>query len=246
MASEQLEKKSTADSAGSKPNFDAVSNRIRERVLASGGRYFANDSIAEHIQPGELEELEAEVAGKVASVLSSLVIDTENDHNSNDTARRVAKMYVREVFAGRYTARPSVTDFPNEKRLDEIAVVGPIAVRSACSHHMVPIMGHAWIGFIPGDRVIGLSKYHRLAEWVMTRPQIQEEAVVELADQIEQASRPRGLGVVVKAKHLCCGWRGVRDEASEMTTSVMRGLLRTNPDARAEFMRLIGGGFQCR
>jgi GTP cyclohydrolase I len=217
-----------------------VSDQVRARLRALGRSFFANDSIAEHLLPGELEALQAEVEEKVEELLRAMVIDTDNDHNTHETARRVAKMYLREVFAGRYHARPTVTDFPNVKHLDEIYLVGPITVRSACSHHMAPIMGHAWVGVIPGERVIGLSKFNRIAEWIMARPQIQEEAVVQLADELEGLMAPRALGVIVKARHFCGCWRGVKDDTL-MTTSVMRGLFRENAQARAELLKLVDG-----
>ena len=154
-------------------------------------------------------------------------------------------MMVREVFAGRYTERPNVTEFEGIRQTDECTAIGPITIRSCCAHHLVPITGHCWIGVIPNAEsrtVIGLSKNHRLAEWIMARPQIQEEAIEQLADELESViDNPRALAVVVRAKHLCCGWRGVRDEASLMTSSVMRGLFKQDPMARQEFLALIAG-----
>ena len=174
-------------------------------------------------------------------VLESLVIDTEGDHNTASTARRVAKMYVNEVFKGRYAAAPAITEFPNAERLNELMIVGPITVRSACSHHFCPVMGKLWIGVMPNERtnVIGLSKYARLAEWVMGRPQIQEEAVVQLADLIQQKTRPDGLALVMQATHFCMAWRGVKDVDSKMINSVMRGVFLTQPNLRREFLSLI-------
>jgi GTP cyclohydrolase I len=150
-------------------------------------------------------------------------------------------MYVQEVFKGRYLQAPSVTDFPNAERLNELMVVGPITVRSACSHHLCPVIGQLWIGILPNAKsnVIGLSKYARLAEWIMNRPQIQEEAVMQLADLIEQKTRPDGLALVMEASHFCMGWRGVRDLDSKMLNSVMRGQLLTDASLRAEFLSLI-------
>ena len=133
-----------------------VSTRIRERLKASGVSFLANDNVAEYIEPGELRELEVEVADKVRDLLRTLVIDIDNDHNTHETAERVARMYLHEVFKGRYHHQPKVASFPNVKQLDEIYTVGPITVRSACSHHLVPIMGNCWIGIKPGSRVIGL------------------------------------------------------------------------------------------
>ena len=218
-----------------------ISVKIRERVKAAKQRFHANDNIAEFIQPGELEALLDEVEDKLKAVLESLVIDTTNDHNTNDTAKRLAKMYIKEVFNGRYVTSPQITEFPNAERLNELMIVGPITVRSACSHHFCPIIGKIWIGILPNKttNVIGLSKYARLAEWVMGRPQIQEEAVVQLADLIQQKTRPDGLALVMEASHFCMAWRGVKDLDSRMINSVMRGAFLKDPILRREFLALI-------
>jgi GTP cyclohydrolase I len=218
-----------------------ISVKIRERVKAARKRFHANDNIAEFIEPGELDLLLDEVEHKMKGVLSSLVIDTEHDHNTDETARRVAKMYLKEVFLGRYVKAPEITEFPNAEHLNELMIVGPITVRSACSHHFCPIMGKIWIGVLPNEHtnVIGLSKYARLAEWVMGRPQIQEEAVVQLADLIQQMTQPDGLAIVMEASHFCMSWRGVKDTESKMINSVMRGSFLKDPNLRREFLSLI-------
>jgi GTP cyclohydrolase I len=218
-----------------------MSVKIRKRVMASGQRFHANDNIAEFLQPGELEALLDEVEVKMRGVLESLVIDTEHDHNTADTARRVAKLYVKEVFRGRYFKAPEITEFPNAEQLNELMIVGPITVRSACSHHFCPVIGKIWIGVLPNKNtnVIGLSKYARLAEWVMGRPQIQEEAVVQLADLIQKKTRPDGLALVMEATHYCMAWRGVKDMDSRMINSVMRGSFLKDPNLRREFLSLI-------
>lgn len=218
-----------------------VSAKIRGRILQSGKRYFANDNIAEFLQPGELEQLQSEVAEKMQALLESLVIDTKNDHNSQDTARRVAKMYLHEVFRGRYQPSPPITEFPNVSHLNELILVGPITVRSACSHHFCPVIGRVWVGIMPNEHsnLIGLSKYARLTDWVMSRPQIQEEAITELADLFMEKMRPDGLAVVMEADHFCMHWRGVKDMDSKMTNSVMRGSFLKNSDQRLEFLSLL-------
>jgi len=218
-----------------------ISVQIRERLKASRQRFHANDNIADFIQPGELEKLLDEVTDKMKGVLSSLVIDTDNDHNTSDTARRVAKMYVQEVFKGRFVNPPEITEFPNVEHLNELMIVGPVTVRSACSHHFCPVIGKIWIGVLPNKNtnVIGLSKYARLAEWVMGRPQIQEEAVVQLADLIQAKTQPDGLAIVMEATHFCMAWRGVKDMDSRMINSVMRGAFLKDPDLRREFLSLI-------
>ena len=218
-----------------------VSVKIRERLLAARKRFNANDNIAEFIQPGELDGLLDEVEGKMQAVLDSLVIDTERDHNTKDTARRVAKMYVGEVFKGRYVKPPAITEFPNAERLNELMIVGPITVRSACSHHFCPVIGTLWIGVLPNEHtnVIGLSKYARVSEWIMGRPQIQEEAVVQLADLIQNKTKPDGLAIVMEATHYCVAWRGVKDLDSKMINSVMRGVFLKDANLRREFLSLI-------
>jgi GTP cyclohydrolase I len=211
-----------------------VSVKIRER-------FHSNDNIADFIEPGELEKLLDEVEEKMQTVLDSMVIDTTNDHNTGDTARRVAKMYLNEVFRGRYVKAPAITEFPNAEHLNELMIVGPITVRSACSHHLCPVIGKLWIGVMPNEKtnVIGLSKYARLAEWVMSRPQIQEEAVVQLADLIQERTQPDGLALVMEAEHFCMQWRGVKEMDSKMINSVMRGVFLKDSNLRREFLALI-------
>lgn len=226
------------------PPLDAdlpVSDRIRQRIQTAKRRFHANDNVSAFIAPGELDELLEEVEAKMRGVLESLVIDTASDHNTQQTARRVAKMYLKEVFRGRYEPEPSVTQFPNAERLNELMIVGPLQVRSACSHHFCPIMGHLWIGVMPNEHssLLGLSKYARLAEWIMGRPQIQEEAVAQLAELLMERVSPDGLAVVMQAEHFCMHWRGVRDADSKLINSVMRGSFLKDASLRREFLSLI-------
>ncbi|MGE0356090.1 MAG: GTP cyclohydrolase I [Burkholderiales bacterium] len=218
-----------------------VSRRIRERLKARGVRFHANDNISSYIEPGEMPELLDEVEEKMQRVLESLVIDTQSDHNTEGTARRVAKMYLNEVFRGRYNPKPPVTDFPNVERLNELMIVGPITVRSACSHHLCPIIGRVWIGVMPNEHsnLIGLSKYARLCDWVMSRPQIQEEAVARLVDLLQERMQPDGLALVMEADHFCMQWRGVKDTDSKMVNSVMRGSFLKDANLRREFLALL-------
>jgi len=218
-----------------------ASQRIRYRLVGADCRYHANDNIAAFVRPGELDELKAEVQAKMHEVLQALVIDTDSDHNTQGTAERVARMFVDEVFRGRYVAPPKITEFPNASRLNELMIVGPISVRSACSHHLCPILGRVWIGILPNEHsnLIGLSKYARLCDWVMTRPQIQEEAVVMLADALQERVRPDGLAIVMEADHFCMHWRGVKDDDSAMTNSVMRGAFLKDNNLRREFLSLL-------
>ena len=227
------------DSAGTA----TTSARIRARIQTAGRRFHANDNIAEFIEgEAELKALEDEVTAHMQDVLETLVIDTHSDHNTRGTARRVARMFLHEVFKGRYHRMPAVTEFPNAERLNELMIIGPITVRSACSHHLVPILGKLWIGLLPSEHsnLIGLSKFSRIADWIMSRPQIQEEAIIQLADLLEARIRPHALGLVLEADHFCTHWRGVKDE-SHMTNSVMRGTFLTNPELRKEFLQLVRG-----
>ena len=223
-------------------NHTKVSERVRARLTRAGARWHANDNISDYIEDGELQDIEAEVAEAFEGVLDALVIDRQSDHNTADTARRVAKMYVREVFAGRFEEAPAVTDFPNASSSDELMLVGPITVRSACSHHFVPMVGKVWIGIVPDpeSKLIGLSKYNRLTNWVMSRPQIQEESLMQLADLLVEKTSPKGVALKMVAEHLCMTWRGVKDADSKMTSLVMRGEFETDVSLRREFLELCG------
>ena len=145
---------------------------VRNRLKSAGRTYRANDNISDALRPGDLDAIERDVERCAGALLNALVIDTINDHNTTGTAKRIAKMFVHEIFAGRYQPPPRCTDFPNVRSMDEIYVVGPIAVRSACSHHFCPVEGEVWFGVIPGKRVIGLSKFSRIASWIFARPQM--------------------------------------------------------------------------
>lgn len=230
------------ESLGSPANRNIV-DILTERLQQCGAPFLANDNIAEYVTPEEMVQLKKELTARADHFLRGLIIDIGNDHNTEGTAGRIAKMYLEEVFKGRYTKPPVITDFPNAKGLDEMYMTGPITLRSACSHHFVPIVGKCWIGIIPGDRVIGLSKFNRIVEWVSSRPQIQEELVMQIADYLEEKMAPKGLAVVVEATHMCMTWRGVREGMeAKMTTNVMRGAFRNKPETRAEFMAMVAKG----
>ena len=219
----------------------SASERIRYRLVTADRRFHANDNIADFIREGEMAELKAEVQAKLDEVLRALVIDTDSDHNTQETAKRVAKMYLEEVFGGRYRPIPPVTEFPNAERLNELLIVGPITVRSACSHHLCPIIGKVWIGLLPNEHsnLIGLSKYARICDWIMSRPQIQEEAVTMLANELQDRVRPDGLAIVMEADHFCMHWRGVKDSESAMVNSMMRGAFLKDANLRREFLALL-------
>src|SRR5512136_1379291 len=234
--------KSTSQTSADSPGPVTTAKRIRGRIETAGRRFHANDNIAEFIEgEAELKALEDEVAARMQGVLEALVIDTHSDHNTRGTARRVARMFLHEVFKGRYHRMPAVTEFPNAERLNELMIVGPITVRSACSHHLCPIIGKVWIGVLPNEHsnLIGLSKYARLTDWVMSRPQIQEEAVTHLADLLQDAMQPDGLALVMEADHFCMQWRGVKETDSKMINSVMRGSFLKDPNLRREFLALL-------
>jgi GTP cyclohydrolase I len=216
-----------------------ISEVLKNRLMEQGLSFHANDSISSVLKEGDIELLKKEVEYKIEQVLRSLVIDIDNDHNTKETAKRVAKMYINEVFSGRYTDKPKITIFPNAKNLEELYTLGPINVKSACSHHFVEIEGECWVGIYPGEFVIGISKIARIVDWVFRRPHIQEEATVILADELESILKPKGLGIVIKAKHHCMTWRGVEEQDSTMVSSLVRGNLREDKSLKKEFFDLI-------
>lgn len=217
----------------------SISEIIRKRIVEDGKSFYANYNIAKYIRDGELDLLKREVAENVEKLLRSLVIDVQTDHNTKETASRIAKKYIEEIFCGRYTPTPSITEFPNFKELKELYTLGPISIRSTCSHHFAPVLGNVWIGVIPRDKIIGLSKIHRLVNWIMSRPQIQEEAVVQIADYIEEVIQPKGLAIFIKAKHFCMVWRGVKDNDTVMSNLVLRGDLKENISLQQAFLNII-------
>lgn len=216
-----------------------ISQVLKQRLKAKGLRSFSNDNISEAFEEGDLELLVEELTEKMQAVMETLVIDTVNDHNSKDTAKRYAKMLITETFKGRYLKAPEVTEFPNVQNCDELYIVGPINLRSTCAHHHVPIAGSVWIGVLPQASLVGLSKFHRVIDHLASRPQIQEELTEQIANSLEKLTKPKGLAVLVQAQHMCCGHRGVKDSGSHMVTSVLRGEMRTDKSLKAEFLSLI-------
>lgn len=177
---------------------------------------------------------------KFGEIFNILRID-RNDPNSMNTPHRLSKMWVNELFAGRYEPAPKITVFPNRKQVDELIISRNITVMSVCSHHWQPISGTCAIGYIPGDHVLGLSKLSRIVEWFSRRGQIQEELGEQIADFIEEIIKPKALGVVIESKHYCMIARGVNEseDKASMVTSVMRGSLRDELPLRNEFLTLI-------
>ena len=217
-----------------------TSDQIRERILHNGGKFFCNDNISEYMNHDDLAKLVDEVADSMQQVLQSLVIDTDHDHNTRDTAHRVAKMMVLETFSGRFLPPPKVTAFPNVTSYDQLYVTGPITIRSTCAHHFQAIKGKCYIGVFPGKNVIGLSKFNRMVDWIASRPQIQEEMTIQIADVIANETQAEGVAVLVQAEHGCMTMRGVKEHESDMTTSVMRGKFRDDPNLKTEFFNIIG------
>jgi GTP cyclohydrolase I len=215
-----------------------TSDIIKERIVTAKTRFHANDNIAEFIKPGELELLQAEVQDEMQRVLSSLVIDTEHDHNTKETAKRVAKMFLNETFGGRYIPEPRVTSFPN-MGYNNLYTTGPITIRSTCAHHLQNIVGKCWVGIFPEEEVIGLSKFNRLVHHIAERPQIQEEMTTQIADKLVQYAKTPNVAVVVKAEHHCMTHRGVKEHDSDMTTAVMLGKFRDDPNLKQEFYNLM-------
>lgn len=212
-----------------------LSQVIRERIKLAGARYHCNDNISEFIEnDSELDELVDEVTEKFQGVLESLIIDTDNDHNTQDTARRVAKMFIKETFSGRYRAIPKVTSFPN-MGYKSLYTTGPISIRSTCAHHFQNIVGKCWVGIMPEDEVIGLSKFNRLVHHICERPQIQEEMTTQIAEALKQYAKTEHIAVVVKAEHHCMTMRGVREHESDMTTAIMLGKFQTEAGLKKEF-----------
>jgi len=214
--------------------MESISKKIEQRIIEAGEGYFANENISKFIEPGELDLLQAEVAEKLQEVLKSLVIDTDLDHNTNDTANRVAKMYIREIFKGRYCPPPKITAFPN-MGYKSLYTTGPISIRSTCAHHFQNITGKCWIGIVPDKEVIGLSKFNRIVHHITERPQIQEEMTTQISQELQKFAKTPHVAVVIKAEHHCMTHRGVREHESDMTTAIMLGSFGEDPALKKEF-----------
>jgi len=214
-----------------------ISETIKQRLVDAGQRFHSNDNISEFIEEGELEQLQEEVQDAFQEVLKTLVIDTDHDHNTEDTAKRIAKMYVKETFGGRYAPPPKVTSFPN-MGYKSLYTSGPISIRSTCAHHFQNIVGRCWIGIVPNGEVIGLSKFNRIVHHIAERPQIQEEMTTEIANKLQQFAKTPHIAVVVKAEHHCMTHRGVKEHESDMTTAIMLGAFEKDPALKQEFYNI--------
>lgn len=215
-----------------------TSEVIKARLRNAGKRFFASDNISQFIYPDEKLHLIDEITEKFEGVLSSLIIDTENDTNSQDTARRLAKMYVNEIMSGRYEPSPKVTSFPNDGKYDQLIIVRS-DIRSMCSHHHQPVSGICYIACLPGKNVIGLSKYTRIAQHLAQRGHLQEELTEMIAEEIVNLTESDAVGVYIRARHGCCENRGIRSSNSSTQTTVLKGRLKTDPAMRNEFMHNI-------
>lgn len=211
-----------------------ISTTIRQRILNAGAKFNSNDNISSFINDEEIDQLVDEVASKFEGVLESLVIDTTNDHNTQETARRVAKMFVKETFSGRYNEPPKITSFPN-MGYKSLYTTGPISIRSTCAHHFQNIVGKCWVGIVPTEEVIGLSKFNRIVHHIAQRPQIQEEMTTQIADALKAYAKTPNIAVLVKAEHHCMTHRGVREHESDMTTAIMLGAFDTHAPLKKEF-----------
>jgi len=214
----------------------SVSKKITDRIKAAGDRYWASDNISKHIQPSEHLQLIDEITEKFEGVLDSLVIDRHTDPNSQGTARRLAKMYINEIMSGRYDPMPNVTAFPNhvEDGYEGMLVVRS-EIKSMCSHHHQPVSGVAYIGIIAADKLIGLSKYTRIAQWCARRGTLQEELCKDIAREIQKATGSNDVGVYIQATHGCCENRGIMAHSSLTQTTVLEGQFFTDPGTKKEF-----------
>ena len=214
-----------------------ISQKIKERVQAAGARAWANDNISDYMEEGEKQLLIEEAMPAFENVLQSLVIDTETDPNSMDTARRMAKMYINVIMSGRYDPMPNPSAFPN---YIEGGYEGMLVVRSEltslCSHHHQTVKGVAYIGIIAGPKLLGLSKYTRIAQWCARRGTLQEELNVMIANKIQEITGTDHVGVYVQATHGCCENRGIKAHSSLTQTTVLRGAFKDEPDVRKEFI----------
>lgn len=231
-------------------NNTPISQVIRDRMNEKGHRYWAGDNVSKFIDEGEKQLLIDEATEKFEAVLDSMLIDRFNDPNSMDTPRRLAKMYINELFEGRFEPEPKVTAFPNDDVDTRYAgmLVTRAEIKSVCSHHWQPVTGTCWIGILPSTKVIGLSKYARLAQWLARRGTLQEELTKQVCDAITNHTGSKDVAVVISATHGCCTNRGIMANDSTTWTSCLTGQF-FNPSVKQEFFSMIQGnmgGFSCR
>ena len=214
----------------------SISETIRNRIKVDGGRYWAGDNINKYIHLEEFDQLVDEATDAFEQVLDSLVIDRENDPNSKGTARRLAKMYFNEIMSGRYAPAPDATAFPNDSndRYEGMLVVRS-ELHSVCSHHHQPVNGVAYIGIIAANKLIGLSKYTRIAQWCSRRGTLQEELCNDIAREIQKATGSENVGVYLRMTHGCCENRGIMAHDSSTTATVLKGAFYCDSGTKKEF-----------
>ena len=217
-------------------NSKNLAQVIRDRMKQDGKRFWAGDNISEYIKPMDKVDLINEATEAFEKVLDTLLIDRENDPNSKGTARRLAKMYYNEIMAGRYDEAPDATCFPNDSadRYEGMLVVRS-ELRSMCSHHHQPVSGVAYIGIIAAQKLIGLSKYTRIAQWCARRGTLQEELCNDITREIQKATGSGNVAVYIQAIHGCCENRGIMAHSSLTQTTVLTGSFKTDPGAKKEF-----------
>jgi len=214
----------------------SISKVIKTRLQNANARFWAGDNISLYLHDGEKEQLIEEATVAFEQVLDALIIDRENDPNSQGTARRLAKMYFNEIMVGRYDPMPKATAFPNdsEDRYEGMLVVRS-ELKSMCSHHHQPVVGTAYIGIIAAEKLIGLSKYTRIAQWCARRGTLQEELANDIAREIQKATNAEHVGVYIQATHGCCENRGIMAHSSLTQTTVLKGAFKDDPGTKKEF-----------
>jgi GTP cyclohydrolase I len=214
-----------------------LSEVIREKMKLGGKRFWAGDNISEYVANDTTKnQLIDEATEAFEKVLDTLLIDRENDPNSKGTARRLAKMYYNEIMAGRYEPGPDATAFPNDSadRYEGMLVVRS-ELRSMCSHHHQPVAGVAYIGIIAAQKLIGLSKYTRIAQWCARRGTLQEELCNDIAREIQKATDSENVAVYIQATHGCCENRGIMAHSSLTQTTVLKGAFKDDHGTKKEF-----------
>ena len=213
-----------------------ISQEIARRIRNDNGRYWAGDNISQWLNPGDKDKLIDELTVKFEGILDSLVIDRDTDPNSMDTGRRLAKMYINELMAGRYDPMPNATAFSNDPKdgYDGMLVVRS-ELTSVCSHHHQPVKGVAYIGIIAADKLIGLSKYTRIAQWCARRGTLQEELAMDIVREIKAATNSKDVACYIQATHGCCENRGIMAHSSLTQTTVLEGVFKTDPGVKKEF-----------
>lgn len=216
------------------PLWQQLSNQFR----AAGVNFKCNDNISQHLSEKELLQLQDEVTVAAEQMLRTLLIDVDNDPNTNGTAKRLAKMFIHETFSGRYYEQPEITSFPNNG-YEGLYVTGPITIRSTCAHHFQNITGECWVGCLPPENVIGLSKFNRAVYHIAHRPQIQEDMTVQIADALQEHVGTEDIAVLVIGEHHCVTHRGVKEHESNFMTPILRGKFLEGEHLRTEFYKLI-------